>query len=131
MDYKELIERSRRNAQCYESSGNYTMAEYYETIASAIETLLAERDAAVEIVGLKALPNDPLTREELQEMDGEPVWIEWGGHPQAGWALVRVWSKANNVIYLTYHNGNTDLLGYVLADGGKIYRRRPEDGKQK
>ena len=73
-------------------------------------------------------PNDPLTLEELREMDGEPVWIEWGGHPQAGWALVRVWSKASNVVYLTYHNGNTDLLGFVLNDGGKIYRRRPEEG---
>ena len=71
--------------------------------------------------------NPPLTLEELREMDGEPVWIEWGGHPQAGWALVRVWSKASNVVYLTYHNGNTDLLGFVLNDGGKIYRRRPEE----
>lgn len=73
-------------------------------------------------------PNAPLPLEELREMDGEPVWIEWGGHPQAGWALVRVWSKASNVVYLTYHNGNTDLLGFVLNDGGKIYRRRPEEG---
>ncbi len=71
--------------------------------------------------------NPPLTLDELREMSGEPVWIEWGGHPQAGWALVRVWSKASNVVYLTYHNGNTDLLGFVLNDGGKIYRRRPEE----
>ena len=71
--------------------------------------------------------NPPLTLEELREMDGEPVWIEWGGHPQAGWALVRVWSKASNVVYLTYHNGNMDLLGFVLNDGGKIYRRRTEE----
>jgi hypothetical protein len=71
--------------------------------------------------------NPPLTLEELREMDGEPVWIEWGGHPQAGWALVRVWSKASNIVYLTYHNGNMDLLGFVLNDGGKIYRRRTEE----
>ena len=81
------------------------------------------------LVGLTATsPNNPLTIDQLREMDGEPVWIEWGGHPQAGWALVRVWSKANNAIYLTYHNGNTDLLGFVLNDGGKIYRRKPEEG---
>ena len=81
------------------------------------------------LVDLTTPPANPsLTLDQLREMDGEPVWIEWEGHPQAGWALVRVWSKANNVIYLTYHNGNTDLLGYVLADGGKIYRRKPEGG---
>lgn len=73
-------------------------------------------------------PNDPLTLDELREMDGEPVWIEWGGHPQAGWALVRVWSKASNTVYLTYHNGNTDLIHFVLNDGGEIYRRKPEEG---
>ena len=73
-------------------------------------------------------PNPTLTLDQLREMDGEPVWIEWGGHPQAGWALVRVWSKADNAIYLTYHNGSTDLLGFVLNNGGKIYRRRPKEG---
>ena len=88
------------------------------------ELAQAEKDGRLVVLP----PNDPLTLKELREMDGEPVWIEWGGHPQAGWALVRVWSKASNVVYLTYHNGNTDLLGFVLNDGGKIYRRRPEEG---
>ena len=85
-------------------------------------------DSAPEVEAEPLPPNDPLTLEELREMDGEPVWSEWGGHPQAGWALVRVWSKVSNVVYLTYHNGNTDLLGFVLNDGGKIYRRKPEEG---
>ena len=88
------------------------------------ELAQAERDGWLTVLP----PNDPLTLEELREMDGEPVWVEWGGHPQAGWALVRVWSKANNTVYLTYHNRNTDLLGFVLNDGGNIYRRKPEEG---
>lgn len=75
-------------------------------------------------------PNNPLTLDELREMDGEPVWIERRLHQQAGWALVRVWSKwskAKNAICLIYRNGNTEEPGCVLADGGKIYRRKPEE----
>lgn len=33
---------------------------------------------------ITSLPNDPLTLEELREMDGEPVWVTPGGF----WALV-------------------------------------------
>ncbi len=90
------------------------------------ELAQAEKDGRLVVLP----PNDPLTLEELREMDGEPVWIEWGGHPQAGWALVRVWSKwskAKNAIRLICRNGNTEVPGCVLADGGKIYRRKPEE----
>lgn len=36
-------------------------------------------------------PNDPLTLEELREMDGEPVWAVWMEEAiitQEGWSLV-------------------------------------------
>ena len=90
------------------------------------ELAQAEKDGRLVVLP----PNDPLTLEELREMDGEPVWIERGLHPQVGWALVRVWSKwskAKNAIHLIYRNGNREALGCVLADGGKIYRRKPEE----
>ena len=36
-------------------------------------------------------PNPPLTLEELREMDGEPVWVEFPKCPEAsGWMLVSV-----------------------------------------
>lgn len=96
---------------------------------SAIETLLAERDAAVEIVGLKALPNNPLIREELQEMDGEPVWIESKTAQYGNYWITQV---AGGIV--SFRNG----AGYgfrfeEVTDRwkSKIYRRRPEDGKQK
>lgn len=42
-------------------------------------------DSAPEVEAEPLLPNNPLTLDELREMDGEPVWIERGLHPQAGW----------------------------------------------
>lgn len=86
-------------------------------------------DAIAEKLCREAKEENPaLTLEQLREMDGEPVWVSWAGHSSEGWALVRVWSKANSTIYLTYHNGATDLLEYILSNGAKIYRRKPEVG---
>lgn len=47
-------------------------------------------------------PNDALTLEELREMDGEPVYLDFGDGGE--WALVRV-------------------------QQGKVYRRKPEEGE--
>ena len=72
-------------------------------------------------------PNDPLTLEELREMDGEPVWVERPGYGK-NWALVNVWAKSTNIIYLTCNNGMVLHPQPELDSGAKIYRRRPEEG---
>lgn len=59
-------------------------------------------------------------------MDGEPVYVSWTGYNHIGWALVHVWSKRENEVYLTYSNGASDQANYVL-DNAKIYRRKPEE----
>lgn len=118
----------------------YANDAYRDEFMRAVYDLLSDdvtNDRANQVIGLfdaapvieaEPIPsNDPLTLEQLREMDGVPVWLEWAGHSQAGWALVRVWSKVSDTIYLTYHNGSTDLLGFVLKYGGKIYRRKPKE----
>ena len=67
-------------------------------------------------------PNAPLTLEELREMDGEPVWVEFPKCPEAdGWMLVDV---NRHCVY----NG---LLGECdFENYGKTwfaYRRKPDD----
>ena len=71
-------------------------------------------------------PNAPLTLEELREMDGQPVWIERPGYG-AKWALVNVWAKATNIIYLTCNNGMPLHLLPELESGAKIYCRPPKE----
>lgn len=82
------------------------------------------------IVTEEAPPNDPLTLEELREMDGEPVWIEFtdGYKYYNGWALVQVWAKSTNIIYLIRNNGSVLHPQVEIDCGGKIYRRKPEEG---
>ena len=73
-------------------------------------------------------PNDPLTLEQLREMDGEPVWVvELNGYPPH-WGLV-YWCQKNkrNIVYVTISNGASICAEAFIAAGGKIYRRKPEE----
>lgn len=59
----------------------------------------------------KALPNDPLTPEELREMDGEPVWDK----------SLRTWGLVVGD-FILYRNGEK------LPIVGNMYRRRKPEG---
>lgn len=57
------------------------------------EEMMEVRDMAISALRaqINQPPNDPLTPEELREMDGEPVWAELLSctvGQKAGWALV-------------------------------------------
>lgn len=60
-------------------------------------------------------PNEPLTLEELREMDGEPVWLDVA---DGVWALV---DTDDDCVWLD-RGGSIDI--YKLT--GKVYRRPPE-----
>lgn len=50
MDYKELISKFRSDADCIRKHNMIGWADGYDLAADAIETLLAERDAALSIL---------------------------------------------------------------------------------
>ncbi len=67
-------------------------------------------------------PNEPLTLEQLREMDGEPVWID--GKDYGGWTIFK--AGANKQVARCLDNVN---LSYYMADYSKTwlaYRRKPE-----
>ncbi len=73
--------------------------------------------------------NVPLTLEGLREMDGEPVWVvEINGYPPR-WGLV-YWSRKNkrDIVYVTINNGVSICAETFMVGGGKIYRRKLEEG---
>lgn len=82
-----------------------------------METLLKERDTAV---------NDPLTLEDLKEMNGEPVWKERPGH-DGRWVLVDCFWSREGVIYLRNIGGSSELADIAFREGARIYRHRPEE----
>lgn len=65
-------------------------------------------------------PNEPLTLEQLREMDGEPVWVT----PLGFWALVI--SKPGERVQFMSNDGETVWADKEIELVGPVYRRPPE-----
>ena len=89
---------------------------------------------------LKGKPNDPLTLEQLREMDGEPVYFQFGDGTQ-GWAIAEKDVEGivlygpdfddhaypdSDFINMEYNDPAGHFGLHVL--GWRAYRRRPEEG---
>lgn len=66
-------------------------------------------------------PNEPLTLEQLRQMDGQPVWVD----DEKIWALLQVWDDDNIDIVFPMPRGCFHAKSVL---GKKIYRRPPEGG---
>lgn len=74
-------------------------------------------------------PNDPLTLEELREMDGEPVWVQSPGVPEYGsWRIVAGVDTEDGELTLFCH-GDFNCRDYGKA--WLAYRRKPEEATPK
>lgn len=67
-----------------------------------------------------ALRNDPLTIEQLQEMDGEPVWVT----PLGFWALVI--AKPGERVKLICNDDEIVYADKEIELVGPVYRYPPE-----
>ena len=65
-------------------------------------------------------PNDPLTIEQLREMDGEPVWVT----PLGFWALVI--AKPGERVKLICNDGEIVHADKEIELVGPVYRYPPE-----
>lgn len=77
-------------------------------------------------------PNEPLTLEELREMDGEPVWTVAIDSGVSRWTFID--SECELVRFFTTRRGVAceGIARYFKAYGKTwlAYRRRPEEGAQ-
>ena len=73
-----------------------------------------------------ARKNDPLTLDELRQMDGEPVWIKLFDPDEEFWVLRNEWVDTRNPEpMILFH-----MRWYSHVDYGKTwlaYRRKPEE----
>lgn len=79
------------------------------------------------------LPNDPLTLEQLREMDGEPVWLHAFSAVQkktkiACWAILECCSSASAVFLRAGVNSRLTKWFCNYGERWLAYRRKPEEG---
>ena len=111
-----------------EENGHRNCQAENENLRAELEKVTAERDAAVRQVALISQPNEPLTLEQLREMDGEPVWVEDVKH----WALIDIekGGQWDGVPFAIWAENGTKFTYNVESRGLHCYRRPPE-GEEK
>lgn len=102
----ELIKVAKRIADAWRNTDDYYQA------ARIIDALVSE----LEEMPTLTQPNEPLTLEELREMDGQPVWLEDLEDPeQSRWRVVHCVEKCliqqsiSRIEYLAEEIGKTWL----------------------
>ena len=81
-------------------------ARHARELAGLVDTLMEQQ-------------NEPLTLEELLQMDGQPVWIPLEP-PASVWALVSA-SEGNNPVF-TFPEGEQCFIEEWLEEIGPVYR---------
>ena len=102
----EIIIAAKKAADAWRNTDTYHQA------AQIIDMLVSELEENPTL----AQPNEPLTLDELREMDGEPVWVEL----YRAWALVEVKQNGSVMFY-----GNSFSCSYSRT--WNVYRFRPRE----
>ncbi len=102
-------------------SGNFTQEAVTAAYVEALAALRAKQEAE---------KNDPLTLDELREMDGEPVWVK----PLVGWKTEPFWAIVHGRDVSDGRLSNDpERCVLSLGDPGAYwtdwlaYRRKPEE----
>ena len=114
IDGDKLVENLRLIATCW-SISPYVSKENHN---GAID-MLREVEREVKEMPTLTPQNEPLTLDELREMDGEPVWVD----DKKTWALLQVWDDKNIDVVFPMPKG---CFHAKSVNGRKIYRRPPE-----
>ena len=119
------IEEAIEAIKCNWPDSRYTILR--EALDMAISAL-REQDVADKDVG----NNEPLTLEELREMDGEPVW--WWNKSAKPVCTICVWDRFMNEPMFANYDWQSEYTlqlskyKWLKKCGYKPYRQKPEEG---
>ena len=127
IDGDKLVENLRLIATCWSISPFVSKEKH-----SGAVDMLREVEREVKEAPTLTPPNEPLTLEQLREMDGEPVYVVFrpdiSGERSQSWALVNVDEKYGEVYLVDSIPGASCYYDEIWADLEGIYRRPPEGG---
>ena len=88
---KKIAERLRALAEGFEGYNlNYVFQE--------LESI---EDMVLELSGIEEEDNDPLTWDELKQMERKPVWVEYGiNFNQKRWVVINSFHNAGSFCYM-------------------------------
>ena len=93
-----------------------SVCRFWEALDMAIAAL-RQQETVTNRNGL----NEPLTLDELRQMDGEPVWVQSPGVPEYGrWAIVE--GVGENCLFL-----RDDFTCHDYGKTWLAYRQKPEE----
>ena len=96
------------------------------SLPDQIDALMDAGKAVLQEVSTLTPPNEPLTIEQLREMDGEPVWVEFEDGSGGLWGIVHITIFAQ----IVFANGLHCTIGErYYGKSYKVYRRPPEGEK--
>lgn len=95
----------------------------YHQAAQIIDMLVSELEGEPTLTP----PNEPLSTEQLREMNGEPVWVEFEDGSGGLWGIVHITIFAQ----IVFANGLHCTIGERYY--GKSYKayRRPPEGEER
>lgn len=111
MDRKEAILRIKEHMK-HHGIGKYPHLKLKEALDMAIAAL--------------SRPNEPLTLEQLREMDGEPAYVSVSGMEiLTMWALIEYIPESRSIVLTNNLGGRPEYFDDddIKSDGITIYRR--------
>ena len=122
--YKSTLAPPNEAPPCYQPDGDGCAYQCYdgddEPIDKCKECPLCYSDKQRH----HAPPNDPLTIEQLREMDGEPVWVEEVEH----WALIDIEKSGQwaGIPFAVWAENGANFTYNIEGRNLHCYRRPPE-----
>lgn len=127
IDANTLIDKWRQVQRNFKRGGENHWAELADMVIDDVSRAPTLLLVDINTVPTLTQPNEPLTLEELWEMDGQPVWVEDVKH----WALIDIgkggqWDGVPFAIWAE----NGVRFCYNVIDRNLICYRRPPEGEE-